>query len=112
MFYGQTTNVVKQVQAVTQNGQQGVPHIASQCVEGANAIRVGCGSEMKVQMRVEFYITSMEQLQQLSTFLEVFNLPRNGYQVIDTRQPYQQPYAAYPANAEYSAPLPIASPHS
>jgi hypothetical protein len=110
MFYGQTTNLSKQVKEVTQNGMQSVPHIASQCVQGNTAIRVSCGAELHVQLRADFYI-SLEQLQQFELFLESFNLPRNGYQVIDTRQPYQQSYAAYPANSDYSAPLPIAPPN-
>jgi hypothetical protein len=112
MFYGQTTNLSKQVKAVTQDGTQGVPHVASQCVQGTTAIRVSCGNELHVQLRADFYIT-IEQLQQFELFLESFGLPRNGYQVIDTRQPYQQPYTAYPASPEYSSvPLPLAPPHS
>lgn len=113
MFYGQTTNLLKQVKSVTQDGTQAVPHVASQVVEGNTAIRVSCGAEMRVQLKTEFFITSMEELQQLCTFLEVFRLPINGYQVIDTRQPYQpQSYPAYPANPDYSSvPLPLAPPH-
>ncbi len=115
MFYGQTSNWMKQVKEVTQGRTQSVPHIASQYVDGVNAIRVHCGAEMQVQLRVEFYMTSAEDLQQLDAFLNHFGLPRNGYQITDTRQTYQPPYPAYVASPAYengsSMPLPIAPPH-
>ncbi len=69
MFFGQTSNWLKQVREVTHNGEASVPHIASQYVDGTNAVRVHCGSEMHVQLRVEFYMTSDEDLAQLDQFL-------------------------------------------
>ena len=115
MFFGQTSNWLKQVREVTRRGEASVPHIASQYVDGVNAVRVHCGSEMQVQLRVEFYMTSDEDLAQLDQFLNYFGLPRNGFQITDTRQPYQAPYPAYAAASPYengssSMPLPIAPP--
>ncbi len=116
MFYGQTSNWMKQVREVTRGGDHSVPHIASQYVDGVNAIRIHCGTEMHVQVRAEFYMTSDEDLRQLDAFLNYFGLPRNGYQIVDTRQTYQPPYPAYAASPAYengssSLPLPIAPPN-
>ncbi len=114
MFFGQTSNWLKQVREVTHNGEASVPHIASQYVDGTNAVRVHCGSEMHVQLRLEFYMTTDEDLAQLDQFLNYFGLPRNGFQITDTRQAYQPPYPGYAAspyeNGSSSMPLPIAPP--
>ncbi len=37
MFFGQTSNWLKQVREVTRRGEASVPHIASQYVDGVNA---------------------------------------------------------------------------
>ena len=114
-FYGQTSNWLKQVREITRNGEVSVPHIASQYVDGVNAIRVHCGSEMHVQLKVELYLTTDNDQAQLDQFLNYFGLPRNGFQIVDTRAAaYQPQYPGYAASPLYetgpSLPIPIAPP--
>jgi len=105
MFFGPTSNWRKQIKDVTNEGKRGLPTVASQYTDGStNAIRVHCGAEAQVLLKVEFYLTSEDDFEAFDTFLKHFGLPRNGYQVVDTHQPY----TAYPG---YEAtPLPIAPP--
>ena len=91
----QTTNWQKQIKEVTQGGKQFAPHIATQYVDQTNAIRITCGAEQCAQLRVEFYITSQEDIQVLEAFFAHFGLPRNGYQIVDVRPACQPTYSSY-----------------
>src|SRR5690242_19122508 len=113
MFFGQTSNWLKQVREISKDGKVSVPHIASQYVGGENAIRVHCGAETQVQVKLEFYMTSDDDLAQLDQFLNHFGLPRNGFQVVDTRTAYQPSahYTPYGASSTYETgaglPMPL-----
>jgi len=114
MYFGQTSNWRRQVKEVSTNNSS--PSIASQYADGTNAIRIHCGTESQVLMKVEFYMTSEDDFEELDAFLKHFGLPRNGYKVIDTHQAYTpRAYPAYAGPATYddpAPPLPIAAPGS
>jgi hypothetical protein len=113
MYFGQTSNWRRQVKEVSNNNCS--PSIASQYTDGTNAIRIHCGAESQVLMKVEFYMTSEDDFEELDSFLKHFGLPRNGYKVIDTHQAYTHTYPAYAGPTAYdetASPLPIAAPGS
>lgn len=110
MFFGQTSNWRKQVDEVTQQGRISYPAVAAEYQDALNAIRVHCGSESQVLMRVQIYLQSEEDFEAFDQFLKRFGLPRNGFQVVNTYQaPYAQPPAGYYEGAP-AAPLPLAPP--
>lgn len=94
MFYGQTSNWLKIVDAVTDEGRVSLPAVAAQYSDNLNAIRVHCGQEAQVQLHVQLFLTGPEDFERLDAFLQHFGLPRNGYQVVNTGLPY-----AYSASA-------------
>jgi hypothetical protein len=106
MFFGQTSNWRKQVTEVTDNGQISYPAIAAEYQDTVNAIRVHCGAESQVLLKVQIYLTSPEDFDAFDRFLQRFGLPRNGYQVVNTYQPqYQAPLPVYYGADGQSAPL-------
>lgn len=98
MFYGQTSNWRKIVECVTDNGHVSQPAVAAQYYDHLNAIRVHCGQEAQVQLHVQLFLTSPDDFERLDAFLQHFGLPRNGYNVVNTGQPY-----SYSASAGVAA---------
>jgi hypothetical protein len=103
MFYGQTSNWMKIVKAVTEDGRISLPATAAQHVDATNAIRVHCGAEMQVQLHCQIFLTSQDDVEEFDSFLQRFGLPRNGYEVVNTGMPYNysassvlEPQSTYP----------------
>lgn len=90
VYFGQTSNWQKLVQMVTETGSY--PATAAEYVDQSNALRIHCGAESQVQMRVEFYLTSPEDFQMLEKFLKYFGLPRNGFHIVNTGLSYGVTY--------------------
>jgi hypothetical protein len=88
MYFGQTSNWLKILEAVTDNGHTSLPAVAAQYTDTNNAIRIHCGAEAQVQMRVQLYLTTQEDFERFDAFLQHFGLPRNGYTVVNTGLPY------------------------
>jgi hypothetical protein len=88
MFYGQTSNWRKLVNEVTDHGHVSLPAIAAQYADNVNAIRVHAGQEAQVQMHVQVYLCNQDDFEVFEQFLKHFGLPQNGYQVVNTYQPY------------------------
>jgi hypothetical protein len=83
MLWSKTSNWQKLVSQVTEDGRSSYPAIAAEYADAQQAIRVHCGAEQQVLMRVNFYLTSREDIEALETFLKHFGLPRNGYGLVD-----------------------------
>jgi hypothetical protein len=88
MFYGQTSNWLKIVESVTDNGRVSLPAVAAQYSDSLNAVRVHCGQEAQVQLHVQLFLTSQDDFERLDAFLAHFGLPRNGFTVVNTGLPY------------------------
>jgi hypothetical protein len=73
---------------VTEDRRVSLPAIAAQYSDSLNAIRVHCGAEAQVHLHCEIFLVSEDDFEEFDRFLKRFSLPQNGYQVVNTYQPY------------------------
>jgi hypothetical protein len=100
MFYGQTSNWRKIVEEVTEERRSSLPAIAAQYADSLNAIRVHCGAEAQVHLHCQIFLVTEEDFDAFESFLKRFSLPQNGYQVVNTHQPYVYSASAAVVNME------------